>query len=482
MTGRSILDGLNEASKAGIKSLPSARFRTKEIPIWNIYRNRLNGYSVENIKELARAILVAGRLYHNLVVVYDPDPETGAEYRLVSGERRWRALHILTDEGHHNFALATCQIVPKGTEAEERVAVILANSQREKTAGDRVQEYEGLKKSLKEMRAAGHDLYGRDLKEGTLRDHMAAIMEESAGTLAAMEKISRNLSPELRELMDAGRITFTGATAAADLTPEQQEELAAAASAKPSSVINKRDVQNVEESHIKTAREQLEESYRQQDCMISPGGCSNAANLASFYKDGSTAGCVGCCAVCNRSQDCPKCCDKVRQKMQQATQEAAESPQHTQANVQPGGTKTPAETRTEADAPFMDDAAPRYAETLCYSCAHWEECSERSDKTLTCNRYHNPAEHQEPLTAEMKTYQATSDQAMRTDDQLLDVLRGAVDTLADDGMINERERGRLEDLLAAMTRRWINTGRWKPYGEAEEQDERERVKSQDVNN
>ena len=71
---------------------------------------------------------------------------------------------------------------------------------------------------------------------------------------------------------------------------------------------------------------------------------------------------------------------------------------------------------------------------------------------------------------------------MRTDDQLLDMLRGAVDTLADDGMINERERGRLEDLLAVMTRRWINTGRWKPYGEAEEQDEWERVKSQDVNN
>lgn len=35
MTGRSILDGLNTASKAGVKATPSARFRTKEIDIDN---------------------------------------------------------------------------------------------------------------------------------------------------------------------------------------------------------------------------------------------------------------------------------------------------------------------------------------------------------------------------------------------------------------------------------------------------------------
>ena len=46
MTGRSILDGLNTASKAGVKATPSARFRTKEIDIDNIYRNVLNQYSL----------------------------------------------------------------------------------------------------------------------------------------------------------------------------------------------------------------------------------------------------------------------------------------------------------------------------------------------------------------------------------------------------------------------------------------------------
>ena len=215
MTGRSILDGLNTASKAGVKATPSARFRTKEIDISDIYRNQLNQYSLDDIDSLARAILVAGRLYHNLVVVYDPTLD--ADYRLVSGERRLLALHKLVDGGHPEYKTVTCQVIPKGSQAEERLAVILANTQRNKTAADRVQEYEGLKKALEEMRAAGTDFYGRDLTEGKLRDHMAAIMDEADGTLAALEKISNSLTPELRQLMEDGKLNFTTATAAAAL-------------------------------------------------------------------------------------------------------------------------------------------------------------------------------------------------------------------------------------------------------------------------
>lgn len=160
MTGRSILDGLNTASKAGVKATPSARFRTKEIDIDNIYRNVLNQYSLDDVDSLARAILVAGRLYHNLVVVYDPDQAAQRDYRLVSGERRLLALHKLVDAGHPEYKTVTCQVIPKGSQAEERLAVILANTQRNKTAADRVQEYENLKQALEEMRAAGVDFTG----------------------------------------------------------------------------------------------------------------------------------------------------------------------------------------------------------------------------------------------------------------------------------------------------------------------------------
>ena len=78
-------------------------------------------------------------------------------------------------------------------------------------------------------------------------------------------------------------------------------------------------------------------------------------------------------------------------------------------------------------------------------------------------------------------YRLNAAHTLRTDEELVNVLYAALGTLEYQGQINELEARRLHSLLAAMHRRWINTGCWKPYGAAEEQDEKERRKSQDVN-
>lgn len=476
MTGRSILDGLNTASKAGVKATPSARFRTKEISINDIYRNQLNQYSLDDVDSLARAILVAGRLYHNLVVVYDPAEQ--GDYRLVSGERRLLALHKLVDAGHPEYKTVTCQVIPKGSEAEERLAVILANTQRNKTAADRVQEYENLKQALEEMRAAGVDFYGRDLKEGKLRDHMAAIMDEADGTLAAMEKISNSLNPELRKLMEDGKLNFTTATAAAALSTEAQAQLvqqnAAQDEDKP---ITKKDVA---QACATSAREHLRSEYAARPCECDNSHtCSNADNLITFYRDGATSGCAGCCAWCTERKNCEKCCAEVKNGIQEAAEAREQQGQETTGKE----TENAAQGRAEADQGFLDDAHPEHAGTLCYSCLHWSECSEKSDRVTACDEYKNPAAERQPIeqTAEVQTRQATEEEAMRTDEQLVTLLHDAVDNLLEDGMVNQQEANRIKSLLAAMHRRWINTGCWKPYGAAEEQDEKERRKSQDVN-
>ena len=88
--------------------------------------------------------------------------------------------------------------------------------------------------------------------------------------------------------------------------------------------------------------------------------------------------------------------------------------------------------------------------------------------------YHKPA-------GEVTTTQADAANTLRTDEELVKVLYAALGTLEYQGQINELEARRLHSLLSAMHRRWINTGCWKPYGAAEEQDEKERRKSQDVN-
>mgnify|MGYP007055728873 CR=1 FL=1 len=43
-TGFSVMDALNKNSKAGVDESPRARFRTKDISIFKMYRNKLNFY------------------------------------------------------------------------------------------------------------------------------------------------------------------------------------------------------------------------------------------------------------------------------------------------------------------------------------------------------------------------------------------------------------------------------------------------------
>ena len=59
-TGFSVMDALNKNSKAGIEETPRARFRTKDISIFKMYRNTLNFYKIDDIEELAGDILTFG--------------------------------------------------------------------------------------------------------------------------------------------------------------------------------------------------------------------------------------------------------------------------------------------------------------------------------------------------------------------------------------------------------------------------------------
>ena len=77
--GFSVKDALNKNSKAGIDESPRARFRTKDISIFKMYRNDMNFYSVADIEELAGDILLSG-LKQNLELVYAPCEK--GEYRI----------------------------------------------------------------------------------------------------------------------------------------------------------------------------------------------------------------------------------------------------------------------------------------------------------------------------------------------------------------------------------------------------------------
>lgn len=219
--GFSVRDALNKNSKAGMDTSPKARFRTKDISIFKMYRNSKNFYSMEKIEELAGDILMYG-LKQNLELVYAPCEE--GEYRIVAGERRWEALKYLVSKGYKEFELATSKLTAPQCEDEEQVEIIIANAYRSKNTADMLQEEKRLKESLTRMKAEGKTVKGYDLQSGRLRDVIASMMKTSKTKVAQIETINKNLIPEWQEEMKKERITFSAAYEISGLTAEEQKE------------------------------------------------------------------------------------------------------------------------------------------------------------------------------------------------------------------------------------------------------------------
>ena len=77
-----------EYSRTGVDESPRARFRTKDISIFKMYRNKLNFYDLADIEELAGDILMYG-LKQNLEVVFEPNGISETQYQ-ESNERGCR--------------------------------------------------------------------------------------------------------------------------------------------------------------------------------------------------------------------------------------------------------------------------------------------------------------------------------------------------------------------------------------------------------
>ena len=220
-TGFSVMDVLNKNSKAGGDESPKARFRTKDISIYKMYRNQMNFYELEAIEELAGEILMYG-LKQNLEVAYEPSSD--GEYRIIAGERRWLALKMLVEQGHKDFEIATCKLTAPQDADEEQVEIIIANAYRVKSLKDIIEEEQRLKSCLERMRAQGKKIKGYDLQSGRLRDVISAILNMSTTKIAQIESIQNRLLPELRRMMEKGEITFSAAYELSGMSKEEQEQ------------------------------------------------------------------------------------------------------------------------------------------------------------------------------------------------------------------------------------------------------------------
>lgn len=251
--GFSVKDALNKNSKAGIDESPKARFRTKDISIFKMYRNEMNFYKVEDIEELAGDILMYG-LKQNLELVYAPCEK--GEYRIVAGERRWEALKYLVSKGYKEFEIATSKLTTPQDDDEEQVEIIIANAYRVKSITDMIEEETRLKASLERMRAAGKKIKGYDLQSGRLRDVIASMLHMSKTKVAQIEAVNNNLIPEWKEELKSERLTFSAAYELSGMSEDEQRE--ALGKFMESGELTHKDIKEMKEA--KAAGQQVSES------------------------------------------------------------------------------------------------------------------------------------------------------------------------------------------------------------------------------
>lgn len=336
--GFSVKDALNKNSKAGIDESPRARFRTKDISIFKMYRNDMNFYSVEQIEELAGDILMYG-LKQNLELVYAPCEK--GEYRIVAGERRWEALKYLVSKGYKEFELATSKLTTPQDDDEEQVEIIIANAYRTKTVSDMIEEETRLKASLERMKAAGKKIKGYDLQSGRLREVISSMLHMSKTKVAQIEAVNNNLIPEWKEELKGERLTFSAAYELSGMTEDEQRE--ALGKFTKTGELTHKDVKDMKAE--KAAGQQVSDSDTEESEI---------------------------CKQCSKFNECSRP-DKGESKSCAI---------YTAYNK---------EERKKAGDDY-ETPHPEGITSICYSCTEYETCNVKTGTCTSCDQYKNRAE------------------------------------------------------------------------------------------
>lgn len=301
-----VMEQLNKnAQKAAVgDETPKARFRTKDINIKKLYSNDKNFYSVTDIEPLAQKILLVG-LIENLEVVHDPCDR--GEYRITAGERRWRALKLLVEQGYTDFEMVTCQIQTPASEDEEMLRLIIANDYRNKTVADILEEEKQLKDILQRMKQEGRTIKGYKLDSGRLRDVIAKMLQMPATKIAQIESINKHLIPEFAEELKEGRLTFSAAYMISGMNEETQAEML---ERYQENGLTYKEVKEIkQEQEEKAAAEQIEgqmniDQFAETEEIEEPEDDAEDAGDEGEWEDAHPESITSLCYSCKRYSDC----------------------------------------------------------------------------------------------------------------------------------------------------------------------------------
>ena len=221
MTGSSILDTLNSKSISGGMNTTYARFRLQDIAIDKIYSNDKNFYPLTDIEQLANEIKLCG-LMENLTVVKDPCEH--GEYRLVSGERRWRALTYLVEHGESKFRNVSAKVTKFDNQNEEELYLIVANSYRTKDSATKMNEVKRMQELLQNAKENGTSINGYDMQQESIRSVMSKLLGMSETKIAELTVVINHLIDEFMTMLNDGTLGISVAYKIAGMSPDMQLE------------------------------------------------------------------------------------------------------------------------------------------------------------------------------------------------------------------------------------------------------------------
>ena len=137
-----ILSDTSKAAAGGGSAKPRpSESRYEKLSVFDLVPSEDNFYSMREIGELKAAIEIAGKVLQNLVVV----PLGDGKYKVIAGHRRRLASIELVNDGKPEYEFVPCVIEPTEEAADEQeirdgLDLIVTNSQREKTAWDKIEE------------------------------------------------------------------------------------------------------------------------------------------------------------------------------------------------------------------------------------------------------------------------------------------------------------------------------------------------------
>lgn len=190
-------------------------FSYEMINLNKIIPNKDNFYSInkESIRSLADTISEVGLLHDIVVMKIENDSKN--RYKIISGERRYRAIKLLNSENKYSNII-TCKVLKSIDDIDSQIALIRGNSNtRELSTKEK-------RKQIKRLEI----LYNEKQNNSGIKMPVQKLVAEDLGmsprNIRRISKINYGLIDELKEFYDSNKISLINAEKFARFDKESQ--------------------------------------------------------------------------------------------------------------------------------------------------------------------------------------------------------------------------------------------------------------------